>query len=84
MIIVPMKNLFSSILVVAGLLALAGCADDSHSQTTASTNSVTMSGDSKTMTGSTVTQEAPPPAETTTTTDSSAIGYPAIHTSGQH
>jgi hypothetical protein len=46
-----------------------------------------MSSDSKNMTFSTVTQEAPPPADattTTTTTDSSAIGYPAIHSNGQH
>lgn len=45
-----------------------------------------MSSDSKTMTGNTVTQEAPPPADTTTTTttDASAIGYPAIHSNGQH
>ena len=74
----------TSLVWLAGLAALTGCADDTSTRTTASTSSVTMSGDSKNMTGNTVTREAPPAVDTTTTTtDTSAIGYPAIHTNGQ-
>jgi hypothetical protein len=81
-----MKNFPVASISLVGLLALVGCADNSQSQNTASTSSVTMSGDSKNMTGNTVTQEAPPPPDnssSTTTTTSTTAGYPAIHSNGQ-
>ncbi len=81
-----MKNFLVASVTSLGLIALTGCADDSQTQSTASTSSVAMSSDSKNMTGNTVTQEAPPPADNTTsstTTTSTTAGYPAIHSNGQ-
>jgi len=86
------KNLILAFVSSAGLIALAGCADESGSHTAYQSGSATLSSDPKDMTSRTATStstDITPPSQTeksTTTqteTDDNGPSYPAIHSNGQ-